>query len=82
MASLLLIILLVHLEYTISSRVKNNLKDKYSHDLGNVLQAIRTNCELARLRKMLSEKELGELDNLLEESNKEAARLINEIRNI
>ena len=50
-ATILLIILLVHLEYTISNREKFDLKDRYSHDLGNILQAIYTTLDLIKTKR-------------------------------
>lgn len=80
-STLLLIILLVHLEYTISSREKYKLKDKYSHNLGNIMQAITSAYELYSL-KIEGVKESTELDNLLKSKITEAAKLIKDIREL
>ena len=36
----MLIILLIHVEYNFSQNQRFELKDKYSHNLGNILQFI------------------------------------------
>ncbi|MHA1688730.1 MAG: hypothetical protein ACTSYC_05180 [Promethearchaeota archaeon] len=41
----------IHLEYEISANQKLDLKDKYSHSLGNNLQAILIGIELIELTK-------------------------------
>jgi hypothetical protein len=80
-STILLIILLVHLEYTISSREKFELKDKYSHNLGNIMQAISSAYELFS-SNIESVKESAELDNLLKSKITEAAKLIKDIREL
>jgi len=80
-STLLLIILLVHLEYTISSREKYELKDKYSHNLGNIMQAITSAYELYS-SKIESVKESAELDDLLKSKINETAELITDIREL
>ena len=80
-ASILLIILLVHLEYTISNREIFDLKDKYSHELGNIMQAIYTTLDLIKSRRE-PKTELSELEILLENKIIEASNLIKEIRKL
>ncbi|MFX0148877.1 MAG: hypothetical protein ACFE8E_14150, partial [Candidatus Hodarchaeota archaeon] len=80
-ANVLLIILLVHLEYTISTREKFNLKDKYSHNLGNIMQVIYSSTDIIKSIAKL-EKEQEDMLKLVEEKCKEAAQLIKEIRSI
>ncbi|MFX1495984.1 MAG: hypothetical protein ACFFBH_00515 [Promethearchaeota archaeon] len=79
--TLLLIVLLVHIEYSISSRHKNDLKDKYSHDLGNIMQAISSAYELYSL-KLENIKGSAELDNMLKSKITEAGKLIKDIREL
>lgn len=76
-----LIILLLHLEYTISSRKKFELKDKYSHNLGNILQAISSAYELYS-SKLEKAKGSAELDNMLKSKITEASKLIKDIREL
>lgn len=80
-SSILFIIHLVHLEYTISTRQKNDLKDKYSHNLGNILQVISSASDLIRMKSNLKEQEKNHLD-LVQAKCKESAKLIKEIRNL
>ncbi|TKJ26143.1 MAG: hypothetical protein CEE42_05845 [Promethearchaeota archaeon Loki_b31] len=79
--SILIIILLVHLEYTTSSRKQLELKDNYSHDLGNILQVISSAFELIEM-KGRSEAETSELGELLKDKLNEAAKQIRDIREL
>jgi len=80
-SSICLIILLVHLEYTTSSRKQLELKDNYSHDLGNILQVISSAFELIEM-KGRSESETSELGELLKDKLNEAAKQIRDIREL
>ncbi len=80
-ANFSLIILLVHLEYTTSSRKQLELKDNYSHDLGNILQVISSAFELIEM-KGRSESETSELGELLKDKLNEAAKQIRDIRDL
>jgi hypothetical protein len=80
-SSICLIILLVHLEYTTSSRKQLDLKDNYSHDLGNILQVISSAFELIEM-KGRSEAETSELGELLKDKLNEAAKQIRDIREL
>lgn len=79
--SILFIILLVHLEYTTSSRKQLELKDNYSHDLGNILQVISSAFELIEM-KGRTESETSELGELLKDKLNEAAKQIRDIREL
>ncbi len=81
LSSICLIILFVHLEYTTSSRKQLELKDNYSHDLGNILQVISSAFELIEM-KGRSESETSELGELLKDKLNEAAKQIREIREL
>ena len=80
-STVLLIILLVHLEYSISTRKKFEIKDKYSHNLGNIMQVIYSASDIIKriVKPDVNEEEKLEL---IERKCKEAAKLIDEIRNI
>jgi len=80
-SSILIIILLVHLEYTTSSRKQLELKDNYSHDLGNILQVISSAFELIEM-KGRTEAETSELGELLKDKLNEAAKQIRDIREL
>ncbi|MFX0043249.1 MAG: hypothetical protein ACFE8L_10075 [Candidatus Hodarchaeota archaeon] len=81
--SVLIIIFLIHLEYNISYEQKKDLKDKYSHNLGNVLQAIETAHQLILSSKNITKDgELLEVINILESKMKEGSDIINEIRKL
>ncbi len=80
-SSIILTILLVHLEYTTSSRKQLELKDNYSHDLGNILQVISSAFELIEM-KGRTESETSELGELLKDKLNEAAKQIREIREL
>jgi len=80
-ATFLMIVLLVHLEYNISSREKFDLKDKYSHELGNIMQAIFTSYDLIKAKREPTQ-EVAELEALLETKLDEASALIKQIRKL
>ena len=75
------LILLVHLEYSFSQSHKNQLKDKYSHNLGNILQILYGSIDLMN-DKNIDEQTVQELKILHEKKLKEAAELIREIRKL
>ena len=79
--TILLITFIIHLEYTISSKQQNQLKDKYSHNLGNIMQVIYSSADLFKRVVKLENIEKDNLD-LIERKCKEASKLINEIRNL
>jgi hypothetical protein len=60
---------------------KNTLKDKYSHDLGNILHTISMTYELFNIEHS-SEIKSDELDNLIKVKIKEASELVKFIRRI
>ncbi|MHA2087694.1 MAG: hypothetical protein ACW972_05430 [Promethearchaeota archaeon] len=80
-SSILFIILLVHLEYTISSSQKFDLKDKYSHNLGNIMQVINSSSDLISLTDKLNEQDKKSL-KLIQKKCKEASKLIKNIRKL
>lgn len=80
-STVLLTILLVHLEYTISSREKYGLKDRYSHNLGNIMQVIKSSSELISLSANLTSQEKSNLELINQKCN-ESAKLIKEIRDL
>ncbi|TFG06479.1 MAG: hypothetical protein EU539_07550 [Promethearchaeota archaeon] len=80
--SIVLIILLIHVEYNYSYNQKAELKDKYSHDLGNILQFITGYMDVASPNDELNDKEKLELKNTFKVKCKEAADLLKEIREL
>ncbi|MFX1320540.1 MAG: hypothetical protein ACFFAQ_02740 [Promethearchaeota archaeon] len=82
-SSVLIIIFLIHLEYNISYEHKKDLKDKYSHNLGNILQAVDTAQQLIICKIDTSkERDLLEVINILETKMKEGSDIIKEIRKL
>jgi len=79
---ILIIIVLIQIEYSISSQQKNRLKDKYSHDLGNALQAIYSCFDLLELKTSSDKNKDAISKEILKPKLKEAANLIIEIRNL
>ncbi|MFX1500025.1 MAG: hypothetical protein ACFFDH_03570 [Promethearchaeota archaeon] len=77
----ILIVLLIHLEYNISNSQQNQLKDKYSHNLGNIMQVIYSSADLFK-RIIKGENIKNDNLDLIERKCKEASKLINEIRNL
>ncbi len=80
--SIILIILLIHLEYGISTREVHDLKDKYSHDIGNILQVISTATEISNNQENFQKDILTEMKDLVQNKVKEASNLIKEIRDL
>ena len=77
---ILLINLFIHLEYGITFTQKYGLKDKYSHNLGNIMQAISGAAFL--INDNLDENQVLELKDLIQSKTKEASNLIDEIREL
>ncbi|MFX1289526.1 MAG: hypothetical protein ACFFAG_01070 [Promethearchaeota archaeon] len=79
--TILVIAFIIHLEYTISNKQQNQLKDKYSHNLGNIMQVIYSSADLFKRITKLDKIDKDKLD-LIERKCKEASELIKEIRKI
>lgn len=75
------IVALLEQKINSTSMEKNNLKDKYSHDLGNILHSMSMTYELIR-GKSISETELIEVYNLLKNKIYEASDLVRFIREL
>ena len=80
-ASILLIVLLVHLEYTTSARHQFDLKDKYSHNLGNILQVVTSASDLTELNYDQG-KDIKPNLELIKEKTEKAGELIKQIRDL
>ncbi|TFG21624.1 MAG: hypothetical protein EU533_05235 [Promethearchaeota archaeon] len=80
----MLVILIIHLEYDLSNSIKFEMKDRYSHDLGNKLQVITGTIDLLAL-KMQEDKnikdKLSDIDTIKLKC-KESADIIKEIRKL
>ncbi|MFO8055508.1 MAG: hypothetical protein R6U19_10150 [Bacteroidales bacterium] len=79
--TILLLILVIHLEYNITNEEKYAIIDKYSHNLGNIIQTFYSACQLRVLRNLPEEK-INELKNLQYEKLEEARKLIDEIKKL
>ena len=79
--TVLLNMLFVHLEYRLTQREKHALKDRYSHNLGNALQAIYTALELSK-NYDLNENDEDIILKTSQDKIKEAAELLKEIRDL
>ena len=78
-STIALIIYSIHLEYDISKIQKFKLSDKYSHDLGNLIQVISSAAILTNVDEDLSKEKVENLD-LIQKKCAEAAELIKDIR--
>ena len=78
-STIALIIYSIHLEYDISKIQKNKLIDKYSHDLGNLIQVISSAATLTHMNEDLNKEKAENLD-LIQKKCEEAAELIKDIR--
>ena len=63
------------------NKIKDKLKDIYSHNLGNALQAIYTSVDLL-LNPEINNKDSQEIKITLQDKLNEAAELLKEIRNL
>jgi hypothetical protein len=80
--TMVLIILLIHVEYNFSITERSELKDKYSHDLGNILQYLRGYIDLFSQKKDIKEEDSNEFREKYQEKCQEAADLLKEIRQL
>ena len=78
-STIALIIYSIHIEYDISKIQKFKLSDKYSHDLGNLIQIISSAAILTNIDKGLSKEKVENLD-LIQKKCEEVAKLIKDIR--
>ena len=78
---LFFLIFIIHIEYNYGFILNFRLKDKYSHNLANMLQAILMTSDILE-KKLLSTEEEGQFFDLLKEKCKEAAHLIKKIRKL
>jgi hypothetical protein len=77
----LILIMIMSVENVISIREKFVLKDEYSHNLGNIMQALYWIAELMDSNE-IDEKKLQDLNKLHEKKLNEARKLIKEIREL
>ncbi len=82
LTTFLLIVFMIHLEYNISYEKKKDLKDKFSHNLGNILQAIESAHFLTSLSNNVDKENLLEAENIIKEKFKEASETLKEIRKL
>jgi signal transduction histidine kinase len=80
--TLSLLILIIFIDYAISLAGKSEMKDKYSHDLGNILQVILNANTLLSEKRDMQDVERENLETLIQSKLQEAAKLIREIRQI
>lgn len=78
-STIALIIYSIQLEYDISKIQKFKLMDKYSHDLGNLIQVIYSAANLTNVNEDL-DNEKAENINLIQKKCEDAAKLIKDIR--
>jgi hypothetical protein len=77
----LTVVLLIHLENTRSILYNFQLKDKYSHDLGNILQVMVSAFHIIEEKEIPAD-EREKIINLLNQKSQEVSDLIQEIRNL
>ncbi len=75
------VVLLIHLENSRSERYNYRLKDKYSHDLGNIIQVIVGGMQLVESNQ-ITDAEKRKTLLLINQKCEEGAELIHEIRNL
>jgi hypothetical protein len=77
-ATILFLLLLFQIETGIASNTRIQLTDRYSHDLGNIMQIILTSIETMEISKDENIKSI----ELIKQKSMEAGNLINEIRQL
>ena len=77
----LTVVLLIHLENTRSNLYNYQLKDKYSHDLGNILQVMISAFHFIEGKEVPAE-EREKIMDLLNQKSQEVSELIQEIRSL
>jgi len=77
--TLLVVVLTIHLEYSLSSIKKFKMKDDYSHELGNILQMILNSAEFNKNTETNDDRSANEL---IIKKCKDARFLITEIRDL
>ena len=80
-ATILVIIYLIHMEYNISNQHKNQLKDKYSHNLGNILQCIMSANDICNINDQISDDSKA-AHEMIEQKCHDASEIISEIRKL
>jgi hypothetical protein len=75
------VVLLIHLETSRSERYNYRMKDKYSHDLGNLIQVIVSGMQLVEAGQ-ITDSEKRETIVLINQKCEEVAELIHEIRSL
>ncbi|MFX1384788.1 MAG: hypothetical protein ACFFBP_20365 [Promethearchaeota archaeon] len=80
--TILVITFMIHLEYNISYEHKKDLKDKYSHDLGNILQAIESSHFITSSNNNIDKENLLEAENIIKKKFREASETLKEIRKL
>ncbi|MHA1977606.1 MAG: hypothetical protein ACW98F_10815 [Candidatus Hodarchaeales archaeon] len=75
------VVLLIHLENSRSIQYSYQLKDKYSHDLGNILQVMVSAIHFIEGKEVPAE-EREKIMDLLNQKSQEVSELIQEIRNL
>jgi len=79
LSNFVMLIYSIHLEYDISKVQKYNLRDKYSHDLGNLVQVIYSAATLTNVDEDLNKEKTENLE-LIQKKCEEAAKLIKDIK--
>ncbi|MFX1384790.1 MAG: hypothetical protein ACFFBP_20375 [Promethearchaeota archaeon] len=82
LTTILLIAFMIHLEYNISYQHKKDLKDKYSHDLGNILQAIESAHFIISSNNNIDKENILEAEDIIKKKFREASETLKEIRKL
>ncbi|NHI92821.1 MAG: hypothetical protein EAX96_10000 [Candidatus Lokiarchaeota archaeon] len=80
--AILVIIYFIHLEFSITNKERFDLKDKYSHNLGNILQTIYLSTGLLKIKGDMDNSETLGLSKIIEKKVNEAEKFLEEIREI
>ncbi|MBN1802265.1 MAG: hypothetical protein JW891_12210 [Candidatus Lokiarchaeota archaeon] len=73
------LVFIVHIEFNQRYNINATLKDKYSHELGNILQILYTSIQLVKKKEITAE-EINELLDLSEEKCVSASEFLKNIK--
>ena len=79
---ILMIMYFVHVEFSITNQERFELKDSYSHNMGNNLQAISLTLELIKMKPNLTSSEQLEMAQKLEAKLDDSLQFLEEIKKL
>ena len=82
MGTIIMIIYFIHLEYSLTDKERYDIKDKYSHNMGNILQTIYLSVDLLKTDEKMTKSDRKNLAGVIEDRIKRAGKILEEVREI